>query len=90
MALQLEGLATVANGVYQTLSSTSTPRQCFIQARSNTFVRRVGTTDLMVVLGETTGSAVDLGVQAPNSLEFAGVGATSIVSMWSLDVGERR
>jgi hypothetical protein len=90
MAFQIEGQATVPNGTYQTLSTTATPRQCFIQARSNTFVRRVGSADVMIVLGETTGSAVDLGVQAPNSLEFAGVSSTSIVSMWSLDIGERR
>lgn len=90
MAFQIEGQATLANGTYQTLSSTATPRQCFIQARSNTFVRRVGGADSIIVLGETTGSAVDLGVQAPNSLEFAGVAGTSIVSMWSLDPGERR
>jgi hypothetical protein len=90
MAFQIEGQATVANATYQALSTNSTPRQCFIQARSNTFVRRVGSTDAMIVLGETTGSAVDLGVQAPNALEFAGSGGASIVSMWSLAPGERR
>jgi hypothetical protein len=90
MAFQIEGQATVANGTYETLSTTETPRQCFVQARANTFVRRVGGSTSMILLGETTGSAVDLGVQAPNSLEFAGSSGTSIVSMWSLDVGERR
>lgn len=90
MALRIEGQATVADGVYQTLSSNTDERQCFIQARSNAFVRVVGTANVIVILGETTGSCVDLGVQAPNRLEFAGVGGTSIISMWSLDPGERR
>lgn len=90
MAFRIEGQATVANGVYQTLSSNTDERQCFVQARSNAFVRIVGTTDVIVILGETTGSCVDLGVQAPNRLEFAGVGGTSIISMWTLDPGERR
>ena len=90
MPLRIEGQATLADGVYQTLSSNTDARQCFVQARSNAFVRVVGTANVMVILGEIQGAFVDLGVQAPNSIEFAGVGGTSIISMWSLDPGERR
>jgi hypothetical protein len=44
----------------------------------------------MVVLGETTGSTVDLGVQPPNEIQVAAISGTAEVSMWSLHPGERR
>jgi len=90
MAVVLEGYNNAVSTSYVTLSSSTTLRSIVIQCRNNVFVRTTKSATFMVVLGETTGSTVDLGVQAPNEIQVAAITGTAEVSMWSLDPGERR
>ena len=90
MAVVLEGYNNAVSTSYTTLSSSGTPRSIVIQCRNNVFVRTTKSATFMVVLGETTGSTVDLGVQPPNEIQVASITGTAEVSMWSLDPGERR
>ena len=90
MSVVLEGYNAAVSTTYTTISSSTTPRSIVIQCRNNVFVRTTKSATFMVVLGETTGSTVDLGVQPPNEIQVASISGTAEVSMWSLDPGERR
>jgi hypothetical protein len=90
MAVVLEGYNASVSTSYTTLSSSTTPRSIVIQCRNNVFVKTTKSATFMVVLGETTGSTVDLGVQPPNEIQVAAISGTAEVSMWSLHPGERR
>ena len=48
------------------------------------------TANNLVILGEITGTVVDLGVIAPVDIEVQAITGTAAVSMYSLDPGERR
>lgn len=89
MAIVLEGVNTSIGTGFVTLSSSTRPRSIFIQARNNIWLRVSGGTQTLV-LGDTSGLHVDLGCNAPNTIEVAGLSAGASVSMWSLDPGERR
>ena len=90
MAVVLEGYNAAVSTSYTTLSSSTTPRSIVIQCRNNVFVKTTKAATFMVVLGETTGSTVDLGVQPPNEIQVAAISGTAEVSMWSLHPEERR
>lgn len=90
MSVVLEGYNAAVSTTYTTISSSTTPRSIVIQCRNNVFVKTTKSATFMVVLGETTGSTVDLGVQPPNEIQVASISGTAEVSMWSLDPGERR
>jgi hypothetical protein len=92
MTLKIEGFNdAVPNTGWTTLSSNSEKRCLFIQARSNIFLRvATDTTNNLVILGEITGSVVDIGVIAPVNIEVQAITGTAAVSMYSLDPGERR
>ena len=90
MAVVLEGYNASVSTSYTTISSSTTPRSIVIQCRNNVFVKTTKSATFMVVLGETTGSTVDLGVQPASEIQIAAITGTAEVSMWSLDPGERR
>lgn len=93
MSVVIEGYndAVGASPNWVTLSTNTGNRVVFIQARSNVFVRKASDpTNTMVVLGETSGSVVDLGINPPNDIQVQAISGTAIVSMYSLDPGERR